>query len=178
MLISENYRQLLIQTHNESKWGNTGSADPWFFKIVKYADEYKAKTILDYGAGWGGVKHRMLKERPDIRVTEYEPTREAVAWPAEPQVFVVCVDVLEHIEPALLDNVLQDLQRVILDRAYFSICKVKAFKILPDGRNAHLIVEGFKWWEAKLAEYFTLIEARNPNEVGCHFIVERKEHGL
>ena len=34
------------------------------------------------------------------------------------------------------------------------ISTVKAFKILEDGRNAHLIVEPLSWWANKLEPHF------------------------
>jgi hypothetical protein len=55
---------------------------------------------------------------------------------------VACIDVLEHIEPKLLENVLDDLQRVTREIGFFTVSTVLAEKTLADGRNAHLIVEG------------------------------------
>jgi hypothetical protein len=71
---------------------------------------------------------------------------------------VVCTDVLEHVEPEYLDNVLADIAGLTKQYAYFNISLMEAMKTLPDGRNAHLIVQPWQWWAEKLREYFTLIE--------------------
>jgi hypothetical protein len=67
---------------------------------------------------------------------------------------VVCVDVLEHIEPEKLIYVLDDLKRCTKKLAFFVIDTVPAIKTLADGRNTHLIQEGMGWWEDKLKSFF------------------------
>ena len=52
---------------------------------------------------------------------------------------VCCIDVLEHIEPELIDNVIFDLSTIVIKFGFFSIHQGPAGKILLDGRNAHLI---------------------------------------
>ena len=69
---------------------------------------------------------------------------------------MVCIDVLEHIEPAYLDNVLDDLQRCTDVIGVFTVACGPAMKILPDGRNAHLIQEPPEWWLPKPMQRFTL----------------------
>ena len=63
---------------------------------------------------------------------------------------------LEHIEPELLDNVLDDLQRVTMGRGFFTVHTGPAVKILPDGRNAHLIQKPASWWLPKFMSRFEL----------------------
>lgn len=62
---------------------------------------------------------------------------------------VACVDVLEHIEPDLLDNVLDDMTRVTEVILFASIDTGPAMKSLSDGRNAHLIQQPMSWWLPK-----------------------------
>jgi hypothetical protein len=57
--------------------------------------------------------------------------------------------VLEHIEPELLDNVLDDLQRVVEYFGFFTVHTGPAVKVLSDGRNAHLTQEDYTWWMPK-----------------------------
>jgi hypothetical protein len=66
------------------------------------------------------------------------------------------VDVLEHIEPDCLDDVLDDLKRVTKGIGFFTVACGPAAKVLPDGRNAHLIQEPPEWWLPKLLERFDL----------------------
>ncbi len=91
-------------------------------------------------------------------------------WSAtpEPRELVACIDVLEHIEPECLDDVLDDLRRCVLKYGIFTIHTKPAQKILPDGRNAHLIQEQPDWWKEKLNKRFTIIKELN---IGNGFIV-------
>jgi hypothetical protein len=53
--------------------------------------------------------------------------------------------------------VLEDLKRVTLRRGLFSVCLRAAKKTLPDGRNAHLIVESPEWWRERIARHFKIL---------------------
>jgi hypothetical protein len=60
-------------------------------------------------------------------------------------------DVLEHVEPVYLEETLKFLStksRYI----YHQIACSPAKLILPDGRNAHLIIEGQEWWRQKFLD--------------------------
>ena len=60
-------------------------------------------------------------------------------------------DVLEHIEPIELDNVLNDLASRCNKVMYHLIACHPAKKALSDGRNAHLIIESPNWWKQRLS---------------------------
>ena len=64
--------------------------------------------------------------------------------------------VLEHIEPDLLDNVLEDLRRVVSGVGVFTVHTGAALKSLLAGRNAHLIQRPVSWWLPKFMERFDL----------------------
>jgi hypothetical protein len=102
----------------------------------------------------------------------YDPAIPEWAAPAKPCGLVACIDVLEHIEPLLLDNVLDDLQRVTLGVGVFTVHTSAAVKVLPDGRNAHLIQEGASWWLPKFIQRFELARFEKM-EQGFWIIVER-----
>jgi hypothetical protein len=63
---------------------------------------------------------------------------------------VVSADVFEHIEPTHLDQTLALIGQKMLRVGWFRIACYPAKKMLPDGRNAHLIVEQPEWWREKL----------------------------
>ena len=52
-----------------------------------------------------------------------------------------------------LKDVLKDLRRVTKGVGYFTISTIPARRILADGRNAHLIVEGYDWWMSQLKNF-------------------------
>jgi hypothetical protein len=62
----------------------------------------------------------------------------------------VALDVLEHIEPEMLDETLKTISNLFTKSCYLIVAAYPAKKYLPDGRNAHLIIESFDWWKEKL----------------------------
>lgn len=158
-LLTEEYRALLAAKHDTGGWKDPAAAQYVDF-IVQHALELGENTLLDYGSGGCGLS-RVLQERfpGEFTVTEYEPSRDDLMHNNTPHNYVVSIDVLEHIEPEFIDNVLDDLKRCTLKGGYYTVSTRPAAAILPDGRNAHLIVEPFAWWEAKIAERFTIVES-------------------
>lgn len=93
------------------------------------------------------------KHVPLVDILSYDPCM-AGCEEKRPSDLVVCTDVLEHIEPELLDNVLEDIKAMMLRIGFLSVHSKAAMKHLPDGRNAHLIQKPYTWWFNKLAEHF------------------------
>jgi len=63
---------------------------------------------------------------------------------------VTCCDVLEHIEPERLDRVLAHIRSLARKAVFFVVATRPANKLLPNGENAHLIIESAEWWEARV----------------------------
>jgi hypothetical protein len=78
---------------------------------------------------------------------------------------VVCTDVLEHIEPELIDNVLDHLKDLTRKVAFLAIATRPARKNLADGRNAHLIIQPSSWWLAKLFYRFNIVSFEANDDV-------------
>lgn len=150
MLITEYYKNQNAQLHRETKWGESGqkSAD-----IVYAAFEILGiKDMLDYGCGRGTLKTMLEKFGLEAEIREYDPAipgKDALPAPAD---FVACTDVLEHVEPECIDAVLDHIFELTGRYAYFIISCKEASRLLPDGRNAHILVQPPKWWLAKLKE--------------------------
>jgi hypothetical protein len=144
-LITPEYASLLRQCHEDPRWGT--SAHMWTDKVRDLARIY-GPTILDYGCGKGVLRESLFN------VTNYDPA----TFPdrPEPHDLVVCLDVLEHVEFELLPNVLDDLRKLTKQALFVVIATQPAKKVLPDGRNAHLIVENGDWWRDQLLQGFDL----------------------
>lgn len=133
---------------------NYGVASEGYAPIVSgLINRLQVTELLDYGAGKGRL---MQAIRPDheMKVRMYEPAVDEWSDSPDPAEMVACIDVLEHVEPEYLDDVLDDLQRVTQSFGFFSIHTGPAIKTLPDGRNAHLIQEDYRWWLPKLWDRF------------------------
>ena len=171
--ISEEYRQMQTQLHQDPQYGMASvHYAPMVAQVIKTVG---AHEMLDYGAGKGrlGVA---LKQHLDqaLKIYQYDPAIPAWSAPPAPCNFVACIDVLEHIEPDLLEDVLDDLERVTARVGIFSVHTGPAKRILPNGRNAHLIQQPAAWWLPKFFARFELMSFdRMP--AGFWIVVERKE---
>lgn len=154
-LVSYDYRLTLLNTHKKTdgSWGGGHSVD----KLPKYEGTLKrldVQTILDYGCANGKFKVYMNKHKPQYTIYEYDPGIRGKDSNPLPADFIVCCDVMEHVEPEYLDNVLKHLRGLTLKGGYFNISTKKAITILSDGTNAHKIVQDGEWWIEKFKEYF------------------------
>jgi 2-polyprenyl-3-methyl-5-hydroxy-6-metoxy-1,4-benzoquinol methylase len=155
LLISEEYRQQNKQLHEiRPDYGVGGHKHVKEIKDLAVA--MGTKDILDYGCG-----KRTLEDALGFEIKNYDPAFEELSLPAEPADLVVCTDVLEHIEPECIEDVLDDLRRVTKKVAFLTIATRPAVKTLPDGRNAHLIQQDLKWWLPKLWDRFILMSVHN-----------------
>jgi hypothetical protein len=130
---------------------------------------YSLTTLSDYGAG----KKNLLRGLNDLGVHPnayfpYDPVFPEYGDP-KPAELVCCIDVLEHIEPKQLDNVLSELASITTNFGFFSIHTGPAVKILPDGRNAHLIQQPSSWWLPRIANFFEVVELQSEGLGGWGF---------
>ena len=147
-LISDLYRKSQAEFHNlRPDYGISGQKH--IEEIRQLAQAVKAEAVLDYGCGkatldkvWSGP----------AMLLSYDPCIPEYAEPPPPCDLVYCGDVLEHIEPECLKAVLDDLRRLTLKAVLLIIATGPAVKTLQDGRNAHLIQEGPRWWLDALDE--------------------------
>lgn len=118
-----------------------------------------ATSILDYGCG-KALLHAELQLRANefnqpCKITNYDPAIPEFSEAPEPADLVVCTDVMEHVEPEFLDNVLADLRRLTIKTLYLAISLRPSSKFLADGRNSHLIIRPVEWWLPKLRKDWT-----------------------
>jgi hypothetical protein len=155
-LISEEYRRMQEELHRNP---NYGVASVQYAPIVaQVLEQLRPEELLDYGAGKGRLGETLRTLMPNApKIRHYDPARPEWAAVPEPAPFVACIDVLEHIEPELVDNVLDDLQRVTQGHGVFTVHTGPAVKLLSDGRNAHLIQQPPAWWLPKFMDRFDLV---------------------
>lgn len=152
-LITPQYRDLNASLHaTRADYGKRSIHHlPQLLKRFQPGD-----SVLDYGAGKNTLVP-VLREQ-GYHATAYDPCvpdladtlhdHGAFSW-------IVCTDVLEHIEPDCLDEVLMDLWRRTFISAYIQIAlRHDRTKNLPDGTNPHRIVETWDWWQQRLDPYF------------------------
>jgi hypothetical protein len=69
--------------------------------------------------------------------------------------------------------VLDDLKRVVDKYGLFTIHTGPAVKVLPDGRNAHLIQQPLEWWNKHLNTRFTITKQVKIDN-GCIVLVKKQ----
>lgn len=155
MIITEAYREEQKKLHENP---NYGVASVQYAPIVSsLINKLQVTELLDYGAGKGRLGQSINPDH-QVEIHHYDPARPG--WDKEPDSaqMVCCIDVLEHIEPELLDNVLDDLQRCAEFFGFFTVHCGPAVKVLSDGRNAHLTQEPPSWWLPKIMNRWELIQ--------------------
>ena len=148
-MISDEYRRMNHELHATRP--TYGAGGHRWADFVRPACEKHIWDVLDYGCGKGTLSQALGNS-----LSEYDPSIPGKSDAPEPRRLVICTDVLEHIEPDYLEDVLRDIRRCTLKEALLVVATRPANKSLPDGRNAHLILEDWDWWEKRIGEYFNI----------------------
>jgi hypothetical protein len=170
-LISDEYRAMQKDLHKNP---NYGVASLGFAPIIgKLISLLNVRSLSDYGAG----KKNLLKGLSELGQVNFTYHAYDPAFPeyGEPKSadLVCCIDVLEHIEPDLLENVLTDLATITESYGFFSVHTGPAIKFLSDGRNAHLIQKQSSWWLKHLTNYFEVLQLQTlPSNSGFWVLVK------
>ena len=149
-MISKEYKAELRKMHTDSpRWGR-GSVQHYTYIVTQ-----NPATVLDYGCGKGGLVREL--NASGIQCTGYDPgVWEFRNRPKGKYALVICADVLEHVEPGELDNVLADIAGFAERDIMLVIATRKAVAVLPSGRNAHLIVENELFWIERISKHMTV----------------------
>lgn len=151
MLITPEYAELNRKLHEtRPDYGQMGHKHQESVRGI--AQVFQVRSILDYGCG----KQTLLEALRLPYARGYDPCVVGLDLPPQPADFVICTDVLEHIEPDCIDDVLNHI-RSLTRRVFFTAISLRpAKKTLPDGRNTHLLVQPAKWWLLKLIDRFEM----------------------
>lgn len=146
---SPEYRAELRAAHADhfgspvkGKWGRSGSRH---WPLVKeFADRLGAKWILDYGSG--AETFAPEATAAGYRVEMFDVGTDRLAIPKQVDVSFSS-DVLEHVEPEKIDNVMKFLYLIARKGGWHKIALKPANKILPiTKRNAHILLRDPAWW--------------------------------
>lgn len=173
-LISEAYQKLNYELHRTDPTFGSKAGEKFGEAVSRFATAEKISTVLDYGCGKGTLKQTLATIRPDLQVSEYDPAVPGKTAKPSPAELVTCFDVMEHIEPDKLDEVLSHIQSVTLRRCIMLVCTCAATKVLADGRNAHLIVQSGEWWRDRLGMHFDVKSSAQHSDEEVIFVLSPK----
>lgn len=148
-LISEAYKKLNEELHNRPgvQYGARGHRH--LRRILEFAKSLNAQSVVDYGCGKG-----KLSKYIGLPCHNYDPAVKEFSELPPPADLVVCTDVLEHIEPECLDDVLSHMHSLANKGIYAVIAtRPDRSKTLADGSNPHRIIKNAEWWCAKLSQW-------------------------
>lgn len=121
------------------------------YLVAGIATVKRCASILDYGCGKGSLGRELTNA--GLNIKSYDPGIPAYAAMPKPADLVACLDVLEHIEPECLFDVLAHIRELTRKVLFTAIATRPAGKTLSDGRNAHLIIENDAWWYKQLENH-------------------------
>lgn len=158
-LITDEYRKMNEQLHSDNnEFGKNGCR--WARLVFQHAVKLKTMDVLDYGCGKSSLSHHL-----PFSINQYDPCVPKYSSLPAPADIVICTDVLEHIEPHLIDEVMEHLCSMVKRFGIFAIARGPAIKTLPDGRNAHLIQANEEYWGNKIKEHLDIVETiKDKNE--------------
>jgi hypothetical protein len=153
-LISPEYKAQQEHLHATTNYGI--ASIKYAHLVTSIINKLEVQHLLDYGSGKMMNLGKHIKPNHPIKYQAYDPAVEDLSGAPVPAEMVACIDVLEHIEPEFLDNVLDHLASLTEAVAFLTIHTGPAGKTLPDGRNAHIIQQPMEWWLPKILQRFEL----------------------
>lgn len=177
--ISEDYRAEQQKLHENRRYG---VASIGYAALVRSLLALgRCGSLSDYGAGKCNLRTALGASADGIDYFPYDPAFPEYGDP-QPADLVTCIDVLEHIEPPMLDAALDVLASLARRLVLVTVHTGPAKKVLSDGRNAHLIQKPPSWWLPQLSRRFDLLHVQHVPKgffaiacpKGAHRTIERE----
>lgn len=151
-MYSTEYLKQLQKLHSDStKIRSFGGKVKKLGKFYIFLEMWKPESLLDYGCGKGHILENLKEKYPNIKFEGYDPAVERynkILFNNFDCVF--SNDVLEHIEPEYIDDVLTHINNLASKFIWLRIDTKPARKTLSDGRNAHILLRDVNWWNNKI----------------------------
>lgn len=157
-LLSAGYREQLRIKHGVNPWGGRGA--DWIPELVRTMLRYpparpSAISVLDFGCGRHTFRDGMKWLMPQVQVVEYDPGQPGIdELPAGPFDYVVCTDVMEHVEEEFVRDTLGAIAARARHAAVFNIACCESSSRLPDGRDTHITIRSHQWWLEQVHGFF------------------------
>lgn len=174
-LISSEY-QAQLKTAMAAGWSGGGSK--YAGEIYDLCVRSQSTSLIDYGCGNVDIDKAIklaTKRFHGLTIQSYDPGipgREVLPCPADA---LMCVDVLEHVEPDRIWNVLRHISSLFRKAALIVIATRPAEKRLPDDRNAHLIIDSAEWWHRQLVKLGVVIIPKRINADLMHVWLRQRD---
>lgn len=143
-VITPEYAREQVHLHaTDAHYGSEGYL--WAYMVAGIARIEQCRSVLDYGCGKGTLARAL--QGVDVAVTEYDPGIPGKDQrPSEPSDLVVCLDVMEHIEPDFVDDVIEDLAKLARKTVFIVVSTKLSKRLMRDGRDTHVSLHDDAWW--------------------------------
>lgn len=148
----------------------------------------KGDTLIDFGCGTGRPAAQFERMGADVigidHVTnclDVDVNIELVQsclWDLPKDLSAMygyCTDVMEHIPPEKVDDVLSEIRRVVSGKVFFQIATFPDGMGRRIGETLHLSVHGPEWWSDTLSKHWSHVTVSGTRN--CIAVVEDKQHG-
>ncbi len=159
MLISEEYRGLNSKLHDVMPSWGAGAGAPWMGPYMTF----KFRSCLDYGCGKG----KLTVACEDFR--RYDPAIPEFSADPLPADLVLCLTVLEHVEPECIDDVLGHLEVLTKRRIIIKVTTVDSNLRLADRTSVHRTIRPSQWWLRKCIDHWDCLRAEKTTS-GFRFV--------
>ena len=169
-MMSNSLKNMYKEIHRTTPFGKRGKFPK---HLEKFINDKKPQSILDFGCGKGRLIEKIKDTYPDIDERGDDPANpEFEKSINDVRVdMIISSDVLEHVEPEYIDDTLKFLQTKSKFFYHLIACS-PAKLILPDGRNAHLIVENDQWWRKRFSDLSYKIHQEYFLEFEIHHVLK------
>lgn len=145
MIITEKHKNIYKEIHAKTKFGKRSKMPDM---LGEFIEKTNPSSILDFGCGKGNLVEKLNELYPKKSIFGFDPANPKFDNFFQKVDLIVSTDVLEHVEPELINETLEEIADNC-KHTYHLISCAPAKLILPDGRNAHLIQETPDWWRQK-----------------------------
>jgi 2-polyprenyl-3-methyl-5-hydroxy-6-metoxy-1,4-benzoquinol methylase len=162
-MISNEYKQQLNELNGIKNFGKRKKIPKFLESFIM---QHNPNSIIDFGCGVGSLVLTLQETYPKKIIKGFDPgNKKFEVIPEEFFDLLISTDVLEHIELEYLDETLKFLSTKS-SLIYHLIALEPSSVILPDGRNAHLILESPEWWRNKfLSLGYTILKEHHMKHI-------------
>ena len=139
-------------------------------RAYDYLEMSRGGLLYDFGSGPCRATKALMDKGLDVLAIDFAPNAreedvpflEACLWDLPEDLPIAdygfCCDVMEHIPPEKVDDVLTSIAEQTNIGAYFRIATKPDRMGKLIGKPLHLTVQGTEWWMDKLREHFLIVD--------------------
>ncbi len=148
-------------------------------------------SFIDFGCGTGRPAQEIARRGYHVLAVDFADNcldnmvdvpflvADLTALPMLSAQFGYCTDVMEHIEPERVDDVLAGIARCVRGAVYFAISTVKdSFGPALEGKQLHLTIERAAWWKSRLHSHWPIVDVVSESEIECHLVARKYPKGF